>query len=238
MNQTNKVNMEWSTKIVNFMTPRAGVVLRHGHKSYIEKCIISLKIFFSTPVHGYIVMMTNEGSTKYKSHIEYALYLLYPYTCTAHWLLLCYRVMMLLSSAIVARFLVLVFSWSSSEPFWLSFGPLSVGLCVNFSHFQLLFQNHWVNFIQTWQKASLGVQVCSNEGPAIFQREITDISKKQNTLTLFKNHHLWTELLDQYSNQTWCNAFLDEGDSIFLKNKGPLYFQNRDNDFLSLNAIA
>ena len=33
---------------------------------------------------------------------------------------------------------------------------LSVCPSVNFSHFQLLFQNHWTNFNQTWHKASLG----------------------------------------------------------------------------------
>ena len=29
-------------------------------------------------------------------------------------------------------------------------------LSVNFSHFELLLQNHWANFNQTWHKASLG----------------------------------------------------------------------------------
>ena len=32
----------------------------------------------------------------------------------------------------------------------------SVCLFVNFSRFHLLLQNHWANFNQTWQKASLG----------------------------------------------------------------------------------
>ena len=32
----------------------------------------------------------------------------------------------------------------------------SFHLSVNFSHFHLLLQNHWVNFNQTWHKASLG----------------------------------------------------------------------------------
>ena len=32
----------------------------------------------------------------------------------------------------------------------------SVRLCVNFSHFHLLLQNHLANFNQTWHKASLG----------------------------------------------------------------------------------
>ena len=38
--------------------------------------------------------------------------------------------------------------------------PMSVVVVVvvgaNFSHFHLLLQNHWVNFKQTWHKASLG----------------------------------------------------------------------------------
>ena len=42
---------EGSTKIVNFMTPGAGVlVLGRGHISHIVK-IILFKIFFSTPRH-------------------------------------------------------------------------------------------------------------------------------------------------------------------------------------------
>ena len=36
----------------------------------------------------------------------------------------------------------------------------------------LLLQNHWANFNQTWHKASLGkgpgIQVCSNEGACSF----------------------------------------------------------------------
>ena len=121
----------------------------------------------------YIVLMTKEGSTKYKSYSEYALSsTISIYSTLIAIVLQGYNAAFLC----YCRYLVHL-SWSSSEPFWLSFGPSSVGLCVNFSHFQLLFQNHWVNFNQTWQKASLGIQVCSNEGPAIFQREITDISK-------------------------------------------------------------
>ena len=43
---------EGSTKIVNFMTLGAGaLVLECGHISHIVKCIISLKIFFSTLMH-------------------------------------------------------------------------------------------------------------------------------------------------------------------------------------------
>ena len=39
-----------STKIVNFMTQRAGVlVLGRGHKSHIAKVHYFFKIFFSTP---------------------------------------------------------------------------------------------------------------------------------------------------------------------------------------------
>ena len=43
---------EESTKIVNFMTPRAGVlVLGRGHISHIVKMHYFFKIFFSTPRH-------------------------------------------------------------------------------------------------------------------------------------------------------------------------------------------
>ena len=58
--------------------------------------------------------------------------------------------------------------------------PLSVVVVVvivvvvvlNFSHFYLLLQSHWVNFNQTLHNASLGegAQVCSNEGPCTFPR--------------------------------------------------------------------
>ena len=42
---------EWSTKIVNFTTPGAGVlVLGRGHTNHIVKMHFSLKIF-STPRH-------------------------------------------------------------------------------------------------------------------------------------------------------------------------------------------
>ena len=50
--------------------------------------------------------------------------------------------------------------FSSPEP---SIYPLSVvvvvvvvGVGVNFSHFHSLLQNQWVNFNQTWHKATLG----------------------------------------------------------------------------------
>ena len=59
---------EGSIKIVNFMTPGAGVlVLGRGHISHIMKCIISLKTSFLLPgidqKTKYLVMMTKEGST-------------------------------------------------------------------------------------------------------------------------------------------------------------------------------
>ena len=44
---------EGSSKIVNFKTPGAEVlVLGRGDISHIVKCIILLKIFFSTPKHS------------------------------------------------------------------------------------------------------------------------------------------------------------------------------------------
>ena len=46
------ITREGSTKIVNFMSPGAGVLLLgHGHKVIYWKCIISLKIFFFPPRH-------------------------------------------------------------------------------------------------------------------------------------------------------------------------------------------
>ena len=57
---------EGYTKIVNFMTPGAGVlVLGRGHMSHIVKMHYFFKIFFSTPRHrSDKLSMTNEGSTK------------------------------------------------------------------------------------------------------------------------------------------------------------------------------
>ena len=50
--------------------------------------------------------------------------------------------------------------FSSTELFWskfvVVFGVIVLGVGLNFSHFHLLLQNHWANFSQTWQKASLG----------------------------------------------------------------------------------
>ena len=56
---------EGSTKIFNFMTPRAGVLLGCVHKSYIVKMYYFFKK--SSPMEQkikYIVMMSKEGSTK------------------------------------------------------------------------------------------------------------------------------------------------------------------------------
>ena len=55
----------------------------------------------------------------------------------------------------------LTWAESSSELFWSPvvrrlFVRPSVRQSVNFSHFHLLLQNHWVNFNQSWHKASLG----------------------------------------------------------------------------------
>ena len=62
---------EGSTKIVNFMTPRAGVLmLGCGHISHIVKMHYFFKKSFSLFSQAlirqtkYVVMMTKEGSTK------------------------------------------------------------------------------------------------------------------------------------------------------------------------------
>ena len=64
------MNKEWSTKIVNFMTPGVEVlVLGRGHISHIVKMhyfIKNLLIYSGASIRQtmYIVMMTKEGSTK------------------------------------------------------------------------------------------------------------------------------------------------------------------------------
>ena len=64
------MNKEGSTKIINFLTPGAGVlVLRHGHTSHILKMHYFFKILllYSQALNRqtmYIVMMTKEESTK------------------------------------------------------------------------------------------------------------------------------------------------------------------------------
>ena len=50
------------TKFVNFMNPRARIlVLGCGHISYIVKCIISLKIFFSSLRHRSDKLIDDQG---------------------------------------------------------------------------------------------------------------------------------------------------------------------------------
>ena len=80
-----------------------------------------------------------------------------------------------------------------------SFSNLVVRLSLNFSYFHLLLQNHWVNFNQSWHKASLGKENSSLhlgkyqnalrriDGQTIFQREI--MTKQWTNLDL-QDH--WT----------------------------------------------
>ena len=83
---------------------------------------------------------------------------------------------------------------------------------VNFSHFQLLLQNHWANLNQTWHKA--GIQVCSNVGPHLFPRgdncENVKLYWKYFKNLLLQNH--WANF-----NQTWHKASLGGGDSSLFK---------------------
>ena len=61
------MTMEGSTKIVNFMTPGAGVfALGCSHKSHTVKMHYSFNnlLIYSNRQTMYIVMMTKEGSTK------------------------------------------------------------------------------------------------------------------------------------------------------------------------------
>ena len=64
------ITKEGSTKIINFMTPGAGVlVLGRGHISHIVKMYYFFKnLLLNSQAHirqtNYVVMMTKEGSTK------------------------------------------------------------------------------------------------------------------------------------------------------------------------------
>ena len=56
---------EWYTKIINFMTPWAGVlVLGRGHISHIMKMHYFSKSLFSAPRHRKDKLMTKEKTTK------------------------------------------------------------------------------------------------------------------------------------------------------------------------------
>ena len=64
------VTKEGSTKIVNFMTPGAGILVKErGHRSHIVKLhyfFKNLLLYSQTLISQtkYVVMMTKEGSTK------------------------------------------------------------------------------------------------------------------------------------------------------------------------------
>ena len=71
-------------------------------------------------------------------------------TCGLRPLLLCYKLSYLLF------FFLAQLSWKLKWAFLIACCLSSVCQSVNFSHFQLLLQNHWANFNQTWHKASEG----------------------------------------------------------------------------------
>ena len=100
-----------------------------------------------------------------------------------------------------------------------------VGVVVNFSHFNLLFQNHWANFNQTWHKASLGEGDLSlfKWGPHPFPRgdnyEITKIRWKIKKiifsrttgpiLTKLGTKHPWVKGIHVCSNEEPFNSHKD-----------------------------
>ena len=88
----------------------------------------------------------------------------------------------------------------------------------------LLLQNHWAHFNQTWHKVSL-VEENSNlfkwRATPFFKGEI--ITNCENTLTKFKNYLLLQNHWVIF-NQTWHKAL----DSIFLY-EGPTPSQRGDN---------
>ena len=79
---------------------------------------------------------------------------------------------------ILTAYFWLTWAESSSEIFW---SPFALRLfvrprvrpSVNFSHFNILPQNHWANITQTWHFKYpwvRGIQVCSNERSNLFPR--------------------------------------------------------------------
>ena len=86
--------------------------------------------------------------------------------------------------------------------------PLSVvvvGIVVNFSHFHLLLQNHWVSFNQTWHNASFG------EGnSSLFKCRALPFSKGDN---YEKGNILWRNFLLQ---NYWANFMIYTGIIIAL----------------------
>ena len=101
-------------------------------------------------------------------------------------------------------------SWKLKSAFLIACRPSSVYLSirrsVTFSYFQLLLQNHWANFNQTWVK---GIQVCSNEEPFPFPRGDNYRLTNFNSLLLKKRCANF--------NQTWHQSSLGKGDSSLFK---------------------
>ena len=104
---------------------------------------------------------------------------------------------------------------------------LSVCPSENFSHFQLLLQNHLANFNQTCHKASVG------EGDSsLFKWRVTPFSRGRQywkckiILKIFKNLLLQNRLA--YLNQTWHKASLGRGIQV-CTNEGPRPFPRDDN---------
>ena len=124
--------------------------------------------------------------------------------------------------------------WLAWSCWPLSVGGVLVGVVVNFSHFHLLLQNHWVNFNQTWHKASLGYEdpslliwrvPPSSKGRKLRNSENTSIDEFKNSL--LQNHRA-------NFNHTWHNASLGEGNSSLFKWRAQRFSKGR---YMSLRNI-
>ena len=91
----------------------------------------------------------------------------------------------------------------------------SVPSSVNFLHFRLFLQSHWVNYSQTWHRASLGEGDSSS-----FKWRATSFPKgrqlrnSKNVLTKFKN--LPQNHLANFNQQTWHKTSFAKGKINFF----------------------
>jgi hypothetical protein len=91
----------------------------------------------------------------------------------------------------------------------------SVCLSVRLLHFQLLLQNRWANFNQSWHKSSVGkgIQNCTNEGQPPTPRG--DNNKKVKILQKKFKNLLQNQLAN--FNQSWYGSSLGKGNSELYK---------------------
>ena len=123
-----------------------------------------------------------------------------------------------------------IWLWGQIEIFLLSVFVVVGVVVVNFSHINLLLQNHWANFNHTsttlaikhsWMKR---IQVWSNEGQCTFpRRDNNEIAKIYWRNLKFSS----PEPLDQFQTDT-----LLKGIQV-CSNEGPCPFLRRDNNEIS-----